>query len=105
MRSVNQGESAMDSRIPNVTRPDVVVIESAPRPTPKPARVAFKEVLAAGAASLVQGAEIALRDTDTGHRFSGYSLRTERQSSGQQRGTQTLRHGSSSSLPVSPCRP
>jgi hypothetical protein len=50
----------MDSRITNVTRPDVVMIESTPRPTPKPARVAFKEVLAAGATSLVQGAEIAL---------------------------------------------
>jgi hypothetical protein len=50
----------MDSRINNVTRPDVVMIESTPRPTPRPARVAFREVLAAGAASLVHGAEIAL---------------------------------------------
>jgi hypothetical protein len=50
----------MDSRINNVTRPDVVMIESTPRPTPRPARVAFREVLAAGAASLVHGAEVAL---------------------------------------------
>ena len=50
----------MDTRIANVSRPDVVMVESKPRPTPKPARVAFKEVLAAGATTLVQGAEVAL---------------------------------------------
>ncbi len=50
----------MDTRIANVGRPDVIMVESAARPTPKPARVAFKEVLAAGATTLVQGAEVAL---------------------------------------------
>jgi hypothetical protein len=50
----------MDSRIANLTRPDVVLIESTPRPTPRPARVPFKEVLAAGVTTLVQGAETAL---------------------------------------------
>jgi hypothetical protein len=50
----------MDSRIPTVSRADVVLVESAPRPTPRPPRVSFREVLAAGANTLVQGAEIAL---------------------------------------------
>jgi hypothetical protein len=50
----------MDTRIANVSRPDVIMVESTARPTPKPARVAFKEVLAAGATTLVHGAEVAL---------------------------------------------
>jgi hypothetical protein len=49
----------MDSRISNASRPDVVLIESAMRPTPTPARVSFGQVLAAGAGGLVQGAELA----------------------------------------------
>ena len=39
----------MDSRIATVSRPDVVLVESAPRPTPRPPRMSFREVLAAGA--------------------------------------------------------
>lgn len=39
----------------------VVMVESTPRPTPKPARVPFSQVLAAGANGLVKGAEIAMR--------------------------------------------
>jgi hypothetical protein len=46
-------------RISNVSRPDVVMIESASRPTPTPVRVSFSQVLAAGASGLVQGAELA----------------------------------------------
>jgi hypothetical protein len=48
----------MDARISNVSRPDVVMIESASRPTPTPVRVSFGQVLAAGANGLVQGAEL-----------------------------------------------
>ena len=46
--------------IANVSRPDVVLVESTARPTPKPARVAFRDVLASGASTLVQGAQTAL---------------------------------------------
>lgn len=49
----------MDTRIMNVSRPDIVMVESMPRPTPTPVRVSFGQVLAAGASTLVQGAEIA----------------------------------------------
>lgn len=49
----------MDSRISSASRPDIVLIESNVRPTPTPARVSFGQVLAAGAGSLVQGAEMA----------------------------------------------
>jgi hypothetical protein len=49
----------MDTRIANATRPDVVLIPSAPRPTPTPTRVSFSQVLAAGVSSIVQGAELA----------------------------------------------
>lgn len=48
----------MDARISTASRPDVVMIESTPRPTPTPARVSFGQVIAAGASSLVQGAEL-----------------------------------------------
>lgn len=48
----------MDARISTASRPDVVMIESAPRPTPTPTRVSFGQVFAAGASSLVQGAEM-----------------------------------------------
>jgi hypothetical protein len=41
-------------------RPDIVLAESAPRPTPAPSRVAFADVLAAGAGSLANGAQVAL---------------------------------------------
>jgi hypothetical protein len=51
---------AMDSRVSSVSRSELVMIESTSRPTPKPARVPFREVLAAGARGLVQGAEVAL---------------------------------------------
>jgi hypothetical protein len=47
----------MDSTIPP-TRSDVVVVPSEPRPTPSKAK--FSEVLAAGATSVVQGAEAAM---------------------------------------------
>ncbi|HXX66542.1 MAG TPA: hypothetical protein VEK07_05150 [Polyangiaceae bacterium] len=49
----------MDARISTASRPDVVLIESTPRPTATPARVSFGQVIAAGANSLVQGAELA----------------------------------------------
>ncbi len=49
----------MDNRIPPF-RPDVVGVQSAPRPTPKPIRVNFGEVLARGAQTLVAGAEAAM---------------------------------------------
>ncbi len=48
----------MDSWIANVSRPDVVMVESAPRPTPTPDRISFSQVLAAGASGLVQGAQL-----------------------------------------------
>jgi hypothetical protein len=49
----------MDSRISNASRPDVVLVDSAARPTPAPVRVSFGQLLAAGASGLVQGAEVA----------------------------------------------
>jgi hypothetical protein len=49
----------MDSRISSASRPDVLMVESAPRPTEAPVRVTFDQVLAAGANGLVQGAELA----------------------------------------------
>ena len=50
----------MDPRIPP-TRPDVTIAQTVARPTPRPPRVRFSEVLAKGGRSLVQGAESALR--------------------------------------------
>jgi hypothetical protein len=49
----------MDTRIANASHPDVVMIETTPRPTPTPARVSFSQVLAAGVSNIVQGAEVA----------------------------------------------
>ena len=49
----------MDTRIANAARPDVLMIESVPRPTPTPARVSFSQVLAAGVSGIVQGAQLA----------------------------------------------
>jgi hypothetical protein len=49
----------MDSRIANAARPDVVLSESMPRPTPTPVRVSFGQVLSAGMNGIVQGAELA----------------------------------------------
>jgi hypothetical protein len=43
-----------------VRTPDVVLVESAQRQTPRPARVAFGDVLAAGASGLAQGAQLAV---------------------------------------------
>ncbi|HSY23009.1 MAG TPA: hypothetical protein VK841_12875 [Polyangiaceae bacterium] len=48
----------MDSRISAAARPDIVMIESTPRPTPAPERVSFSQVLSAGANGVVQGAEL-----------------------------------------------
>ncbi|HEY4015410.1 MAG TPA: hypothetical protein VGM06_18825 [Polyangiaceae bacterium] len=45
--------------IANIARPDVVLMETAPRPTATPVRVSFSQVLSAGANGLVQGAELA----------------------------------------------
>jgi hypothetical protein len=45
--------------IANIARPDVVLMETAPRPTATPVRVSFSQVLSAGASGLVQGAELA----------------------------------------------
>lgn len=42
-------------------RTDTVVVQSAPRPTPTPVRVSFKQVVAAGASGLARGAELAMR--------------------------------------------
>lgn len=42
-------------------RPDVVALETAPRPTATPVRVQFSEVLSGGARALVQGAQAAVR--------------------------------------------
>jgi hypothetical protein len=49
----------MNTLIPSL-RPDVVGVETSPRPTPAPARVHFSEVLASSAATLVRGAEAAI---------------------------------------------
>jgi hypothetical protein len=49
----------MDTRIANSARPDIAMIESAPRPTPTPTRINFGQVLAAGMNGIVQGAELA----------------------------------------------
>jgi hypothetical protein len=49
----------MDS-ISTASRSDVVLVESTPRPTPTPTRVAFADVLSAGASNVVQGAEVAM---------------------------------------------
>src|SRR5579884_2392495 len=53
-------EGAMDNRILSF-RPDVVGIQTAPRPTPAPVRVRFSDVLAGGAQALVRGAQAAVR--------------------------------------------
>lgn len=51
----------MDSSSIPPIRPDVVSIQTSPRPTPMPARVQFSEVLAGGARALVRGAQAAIR--------------------------------------------
>ena len=51
----------MDNRIAP-SRPQVVAATTAARPTPRPARVKFAEILARGAASVVQGAEAAMKN-------------------------------------------
>jgi hypothetical protein len=48
----------MDFRIPSAARPDIVAIESLSRPTPRPVRVSFDQVLAAGVSGVVRGAEL-----------------------------------------------
>ncbi len=50
----------MDTTIPAV-RPDVLALETSPRPTAAPVRVQFSEVLSGGARALVQGAQAAMR--------------------------------------------
>jgi hypothetical protein len=50
----------MDSSIAAI-RPDVVAVQTTPRPTPTPIRVQFSEVLAGGARALVRSAETVLR--------------------------------------------
>lgn len=44
----------------NASRPDIMIAATAARPTPKPPRVSFGEVLAAGAGVAVQGASTVL---------------------------------------------
>jgi hypothetical protein len=56
---LNKEKKAMDPTSP-VSRPNVVMVESTARPTPRPSRVSFGEVLAAGATTLVNGAEVAM---------------------------------------------
>jgi hypothetical protein len=50
----------MDSAIPTF-RPDVVTLQTVPRPTAPPVRVSFSEVLTSGSRALVAGAQAALR--------------------------------------------
>jgi hypothetical protein len=50
----------MDTTIANA-RPDIVAIETTPRPTAAPVRVPFSEVLSSSALALVQGAQDAVR--------------------------------------------
>jgi len=50
----------MDSSIAAI-RPDVVAVQTTPRPTPAPIRVQFSEVLAGGARALVRSAQTVLR--------------------------------------------
>jgi hypothetical protein len=51
----------MDPMSPvSAPRPDIVAVESTPRPTARPARVAFGDVLAAGASGFAQGAQLAV---------------------------------------------
>jgi hypothetical protein len=49
----------MDSRIPAV-RPDIVTVETTPRPTATPPRVPFAQVLGGSARALVSGAQAAI---------------------------------------------
>ncbi len=49
----------MDNRIPPF-RPDVVTVETMPRPTPAPPRVPFAQVLGGSARALVSGAQAAI---------------------------------------------
>jgi len=49
----------MEAKIPPM-KSDVVTVASEPRPTPKPVKVAFSEVLARGAGTVVGGAEAAM---------------------------------------------
>jgi hypothetical protein len=49
----------MDNRILPI-RADVVSVQTAPRPTPTPVRVAFSEVLAGGAQAFMRGAQAAV---------------------------------------------
>jgi hypothetical protein len=53
----------MDSSIPNGpgVRPDVVTVETTPRPTARAAGAPFSEVLAGGARAFVRGATVAAR--------------------------------------------
>jgi hypothetical protein len=55
-----RGGFFMDNTI-TAARPDVVALETAPRPTAPPVRVQFSEVLSGGALALVQGAQAAVR--------------------------------------------
>jgi hypothetical protein len=59
MFAAQEKGTPMDTRIANAARPDLVMIESAPRPTPTPTRVSFSQVLATGVSGIVQGAELA----------------------------------------------
>jgi len=49
----------MESNIAPI-RPDVVSVQTTPRPTPTPVRVQFSEVLAGGARAIVRGAQAAV---------------------------------------------
>ena len=51
----------MDTRtVPPATAPDLVATTTTARPTPRPVRVRFAEVLAGGARGIVRGAEAAM---------------------------------------------
>ena len=50
----------MDNTI-STARPDVVALETAPRPTAPPVRVPFSEILSSSALALVEGAQAAAR--------------------------------------------
>jgi hypothetical protein len=58
-RTASCPEKAMDNRIPPL-RPDVVTVETVPRPTASPPRVPFAQVLGGSARALVSGAQAAI---------------------------------------------
>ncbi len=86
----------MDPKI-SPTRPDMVTIMSEPRPTPKPNRARFAEVLADGAVSLVRGAEAVMTQLP-GAPLMAAALRGGGSSAGLQSSSLNLPFGSGAAL-------